>query len=64
MTFDLDPDDHTATLTDMSNPAEASEIEIPEQVIYDEDEAEDNEYTVTILRWGPFCRFKDKMSVH
>ena len=51
-TFDLDPDDHTATLTDISNPAEASEIEIPEQVIYDEDEAEDNEYTVTILRWS------------
>lgn len=61
-TFDLDPDDHTATLTDMSNPAEASEIEIPEQVIYDEDEAEDNEYTVTILRWGPFAGSRQNVS--
>ena len=61
-TFDLDPDDHTATLTDISNPAEASEIEIPEQVTYDEDEAEDNEYTVTILRWGPFARPRQNVS--
>lgn len=61
-TFDLDPDDHTATLTDISNPAEASEIEIPEQVIYDEDEAEDNEYTVTILRWGPFAGSRQNVS--
>ena len=30
-TFDLDPDDHTATLKDISNPAEASEIEIPDR---------------------------------
>ena len=61
-TFDLDPDDHTATLKDISNPAEASEIEIPEQVTYDEDEAEDNEYTVTILRWGPFAGSRQNVS--
>lgn len=65
--FDFYPDTHEATLTRITNPNATTDVEIPEKVSYhNENESDDEEYTVTELRlsfWAPTCKNVTKLNI-